>query len=52
MTAITILGDEVATVAGEWADGRPLIELDNLPTAIGWTLNPHWPCCSEKPKPC
>ena len=48
MTTITILGDEVATVAGEWADGCPLIEADALSAAVGWTLKPEGLCSGDQ----
>ena len=44
MTTITVLGDEVATASGEWAEGRPLVEPDALSAAIGWTLKPEGLC--------
>ncbi len=44
MTTITVLGDEVATTTGEWAEGRPLVEPDALSAAIGWTLKPEGLC--------
>ena len=48
MTTITILGDEVATATGEWADGRPLIEPDALAAAVGWTLKPEGLCRDDQ----
>lgn len=48
MTTITILGDEVATTPGEWADGRPLIESEGLTAAIGWTLKPEGLCREDQ----
>ena len=48
MTTITVLGDEVATTTGEWADGRPLIEPDALTAAIGWTLKPQGLCRDDQ----
>jgi len=47
MTTITVLGDEVATAEGEWADGRPLVEPDALSAAVGWTLKPEGLCRDE-----
>ena len=44
MTTITVLGDEVASATGEWAEGRPLVEPDALSAAIGWTLKPEGLC--------
>ncbi len=48
MTTITILGDEVATATGEWADGRPLVEPDALSAAVGWTLKPEGLCRDDQ----
>lgn len=48
MTTITVLGDEVATTTGEWADGRPLIEPDGLTAAVGWTLKPEGLCRDDQ----
>ena len=48
MTTITILGDEVATASGEWADGRPLVEPDALSAAVGWTLKPEGLCRDDQ----
>ena len=48
MTNITVLGDEVATATGEWADGRPLIDLDGLSAALGWTLKPEGLCRDDQ----
>ena len=48
MTTITVLGDEVATTTGEWADGRPLIEPDALAATIGWTLKPEGLCRDDQ----
>ncbi len=48
MTTITILGDEVATTTGEWADGRPLVEPDALSAAVGWTLKPEGLCRDDQ----
>ena len=48
MATITILGDEVATTAGEWADGRPLVEPDALSSAVGWTLKPEGLCRDDQ----
>ena len=44
MTTITVLGDEVATTSGEWAEGRPLVEPGALSAAIGWMLKPEGLC--------
>ncbi len=44
MTTITVLGEEVANASGEWVDGRPLVEPDDLSAAIGWTLKPEGLC--------
>ena len=48
MTTITVLGDEVATANGEWADGRPLVEPDVLSAAVGWTLKPEGLCRDDQ----
>ena len=48
MTTITVLGDEVATTEGEWADGRPLIEPNALTAAVGWTLKPEGLCRDDQ----
>ena len=48
MATITVLGDEVTTASGEWAGGRPLIEPDHLPAAIGWTLKPEGLCRGDQ----
>ena len=48
MTTITVLGDEVATTTGEWADGRPLVEPDALSAAVGWTLKPEGLCRDDQ----
>ena len=48
MTTITVLGDEVATTTGEWVDGRPLVEPDALPAAVGWTLKPEGLCQDDR----
>ena len=48
MTTITVLGDEVATATGEWADGRPLIDPEGLAAAVGWTLKPEGLCRDDQ----
>ncbi len=48
MKTITILGEEVTTVSGEWADGRPLIKPEDLPAATGWTLKPEGLCRGDQ----
>lgn len=48
MTTITVLGDEVTTTPGEWADGRPLVEPNALSAAIGWTLKPEGLCRDDQ----
>ncbi len=48
MTTITVLGDEVATTTGEWADGRPLIDPERLAAAVGWTLKPEGLCRDDQ----
>ena len=48
MTMITVLGDEVATATGEWADGRPLIDPEGLAAAVGWTLKPEGLCRDDQ----
>ena len=48
MTTITVLGDEVATATGEWADGRPLIDPEGLAAAVGWTLKPEGLCRGDQ----
>ena len=48
MTTITVLGDEVAAASGEWVDGRPLIEPEGLPAAIGWKLKPEGLCREDQ----
>ena len=48
MTTITVLGDEVATAIGEWADGRPLVDPEGLAAAVGWTLKPEGLCRDDQ----
>lgn len=48
MTTITVLGDEVATATGEWADGRPLVDPEGLAAAVGWTLKPEGLCRDDQ----
>jgi peroxiredoxin len=41
---ITIVGDETTEVAGDVVDGRVLVDVDALPDALGWTLQPAGLC--------
>ena len=44
MPNVTIIADDTNTVDAEIADGRVLVEPDQLPGALGWTLKPEGLC--------
>jgi hypothetical protein len=44
MPQITIISDEVRTVEADATDGRVLLDRDQLPAALGWTLKPEGLC--------
>jgi hypothetical protein len=44
MTRVTIIADDSTTVDAEIVDDRVLVESQQLPDALGWTLKPEGLC--------
>jgi len=47
MTTVTIVSDETHDIGAEMVDDRVLVDVDALPTALGWTLKPEGLCRAD-----
>jgi hypothetical protein len=47
MATVTIVSDETREVGAEIVDDRVLVDVDALPTALGWSLKPEGLCRAD-----